>query len=198
MSLRAIAMMFALGAICLTLLDSIHVHTHTLAYAHPVAFGSAWWVALLMGCATAGGGLGYVLGWSRLGGPTAIPTRAALARGALVFAAVYAGSGLLPVSAVMKLILITLGAAVIFFDLDGTWRGATLILIGAVAGTIAEAINPGFHYFEPDAFGVPMWLPALYACATPVVGQLARRLAHEHSPAAEVVGGRLGLARAPD
>ncbi len=52
------ATLFVLGAVVLTLLDSVHVHTHTLVYAHPVVFGSAWWVPLLMGSAAAFGGFG--------------------------------------------------------------------------------------------------------------------------------------------
>ena len=48
----------------------------------------------------------------------------------------------------------------------------------AVEAAIArtEAVNPAFHYVTPDFMRVPMWLPALYACVTPALGQLARRL----------------------
>ena len=40
MTARAFAVLFVIGAVSLTLLDSIHVHTHTLVYEHPFAFGS--------------------------------------------------------------------------------------------------------------------------------------------------------------
>jgi hypothetical protein len=55
--------------------------------------------------------------------------------------------------------------------------GLILLVIGSIGGTIAEAINHGFFYLEPDFFRVPIWLPALYACATPAMGQLARVIA---------------------
>lgn len=184
LSPRAFVILFAFGAISLTLLDSIHVHTGTLAYAHPVAFGSAWWVPLLMGSAVSGGGATFVAGWDRLGGPRTTASNASLVRGGVLFAALYAMSGLLPASSPVKLVLIAIGAAVIFRDVDGTRAGAILMLVGALLGTVAEAINPGFHYLVPDVFGVPIWLPALYACASPFVGQLARRFAEpERAPA---------------
>jgi hypothetical protein len=180
---RALVVLFVAGAVLLTALDSIHVHTHTLVYAHPVAFGSAWWVPPLMGCAVSGGGYAYVVGWSSLGGPPKLASTAALVGAGVACAGLYAASGLLPVSSVAKLGLITLGAALIFRSVDGTRTGALLMLVSAVMGPIAEAINPGFHYVAPDFFGIPMWLPSLYACVAPVAGQLARRLVAAPEPA---------------
>jgi hypothetical protein len=173
----ALAILFVLGAVVLTLLDSVHVHTHTLVYAHPVAFGSAWWVPLLMGSSAALGGLVYVMGWALLGGPAKLPpwNKVGLALGSFVL--MYAASGLLPGTATTKLIVLTIAAIVIHREVDGTRVGAKLLLAGAVIGPIVEAINPGFRYLQPDFMGVPIWLPALYACATPAIGQLARRLA---------------------
>jgi hypothetical protein len=171
-----IAILFVFGAVVLTLLDSVHVHTHTLVYAHPVVFGSAWWVPLLMGSAAAFGGWAYVIGWVRLGGPAKLPAwnKVGLALGSFVL--MYAASGLLPGTAMTKLIVLTIAAIVIHRESDGTRVGAKLLVAGAVIGPVVEAINPGFRYLEPDFVGVPMWLPALYACATPAIGQLARRL----------------------
>ena len=73
--------------------------------------------------------------------------------------------------------MLTIAAVVIHREVDGTRVGVKLLLAGAVIGPIVEAVNPGFRYVEPDFIGVPIWLPALYACATPAIGQLARRLA---------------------
>jgi hypothetical protein len=172
----AFATLFVFGAVVLTLLDSVHVHTHTLAYAHPVVFGSAWWVPLLMGSAAAFGGWGYVLGWARLGGPATLPSRKKVGLALASFVLMYAASGLLPATAWTKLIVLTIAAVVIHRELDGKRASAELLVAGAVIGPIVEAINPGFRYLEPDFVGVPIWLPALYACATPAIGQLARRL----------------------
>lgn len=183
--LRTFVLLFVAGAIGLTLLDSVHVQTGTLAYSRPVAFGSAWWVPVLMGSAASLGGALFVSGWRHLGGPPALPSRAALWRSTLLFAVMYAASGLLPVGPAAKLVALSVGAAIIFRDLDGTRAGALLTLVGAVGGTTAEAINPHFHYLAPDLLRVPMWLPALYACASPVVGHWARALAE---PAPEPAG----------
>jgi len=173
---RGFALLFVFGAVVLTLLDSVHVHTHTLFYDHPVAFGSAWWVPLLMGCAASFGGLGYVIGWKRFGGPKALASWAAIGRAVLAAMLMYAASGLLPATATSKLIVITIAAYVIWRDVDGTRAGLKLLALGAVLGPIAEAINPNFHYVDPDFARVPIWLPSLYACITPALGQLARRL----------------------
>ena len=178
--MKFLIVLFALGAIFLTLLDSIHVHTRTLAYVHPFAFESAWWVPLLMGSSSALGGVFYVTMWSRLGGSTILPKRAAVARALLAFAVMYAASGLLPASHTTKLVVLAVGAVVIYREVTpvgNTRVGLILLVIGAIGGTIAEAINHGFFYLEPDFFRVPIWLPALYACATPAMGQLARVIA---------------------
>jgi hypothetical protein len=167
--------LFLLGAVVLTLLDSVHVHTHTLAYAHPVAFGSAWWVPLLMGSATALGGAAYVRAWKRLGGPAKLASWKSIGAACASAFLMYAASGLLPGTALTKLIVLSVAAVVIHREVDGTRQGAWLMLAGAVLGPIAEAINPAFHYLDPDFMGVPVWLPALYACITPALGQLARR-----------------------
>lgn len=177
MTARAFVTLFVIGAVSLTLLDSVHVHTHTLAYAHPFVYGSAWWVPLLMGTATACGGLAYVAGWKRFGGPDELPSNASLAKALVALALLYAASGLLPATALSKLIVLAIGAVVIFREVDGTMAGAKLLALGVFVGPLAEAINPQFHYLAPDFFRIPMWLPALYACVVPAMGQLARRVA---------------------
>ena len=176
---RGFAILFVFGAVVLTLLDSVHVHTHTLFYDHPVAFGSAWWVPLLMGCAASFGGVAYVIGWKRFGGPDKLASWHAIGRAVLAAMLMYAASGLLPASTTSKLIVITIAAYVIWRDVDGTRAGAKLLFLGALIGPIAEAINPSFHYVDPDFARVPIWLPSLYACITPALGQLARRLLHD-------------------
>ncbi len=177
MTARSLIRLFAFGAVVLTLLDSVHVHTHTLVYAHPFVFGSAWWVPLLMGSAAALGGWAYVIGWNRLRGPAKLPSWNKVALALTSFSLMYVASGLLPGTTVTKLIVLVIAAVVIHREVDGTRVGAKLALAGAVLGPIAEAINPQFRYLDPDFLGIPIWLPALYACATPALGQLARRLA---------------------
>ncbi len=175
-NVRGFIILFVFGAVFLTLLDSVHVHTQTLAYVRPFVRGSAWWVPLLMGCSTSLGGLAYVMGWRRLGGPAKLASWPRIAIAIAAFALMYAASGLLPATTTSKLIIITVGAIAIHREVDGSRVGAILALVGAVCGPIAEAINPGFRYIDPDFAGVTVWLPALYACVTPALGQLARRL----------------------
>jgi len=173
---RGFIALFLFGAVVLTLLDSVHVHTKTLFYDHPVAYGSAWWVPLLMGCAASFGGVAYVIGWKRFGGPKDLASWASIGRAVFAAMLMYAASGLLPASTTSKLIVITIAAYVIYRDVDGSRAGLKLLFLGALLGPIAEAINPNFHYFDPDFARVPIWLPSLYACITPALGQLARRL----------------------
>ncbi len=168
--------LFLFGAIVLTLLDSVHVHTSTLAYSRPVAYGQAWWVPFLFGCAASFGGVAYVIGWKRLGGPAKLAPWPKVLLALFAFALMYAASGLLPATATTKLIVIAIAAFVIWREVDGTRAGAVLVAIGTVVGPFAEAINPNFHYLDPDFLRIPVWLPAVYACATPAVGQLARRV----------------------
>ncbi len=176
MSKRGFAILFVFGAVVLTLLDSVHVHTSTLAYSRPAFYGQAWWVPLLFGCAASFGGVAYVLGWRRLGGPTKLVAWPKIVLALFAFALMYASSGLLPATATTKLVVIAIGAAVIWREVDRTYAGAVLLAIGTLVGPIAEAVNPNFHYVDPDFLRIPMWLPAVYACATPAIGQLARRV----------------------
>lgn len=174
--MKGFAALFVIGAVMLTLLDSVHVHTSTLAYSHPVAYGQAWWVPLLFGCAASFGGVAYVIGWKRLGGHDKLVPWPKIVIALAAFALMYAASGLLPATATTKLIVITIGAAVIFYEVDGSRVGAILLVVGTIVGPIAEAINPQFHYVDPDFLRIPVWLPVVYSCATPAMGQLARRL----------------------
>ena len=174
-----------LGAGLLTALDAVHTHTGTTAYAQATAFGAAWWAPLLFGGAASIGGWLYTRGHARLGGPRALASGGALARGLLAMSMLYAASGLLPASSETKLALLAFSGLVLFRALDGSRAGAVLLAIGVVAGPLAEAglIRLGlFHYRDPELLGVPIWLPALYACVTPVIGQVARRALSSRRP----------------
>ncbi len=177
-------LLFMVGATLLTALDAVHTHTGTTAYTHVTAFGAAWWAPLLFGGTASIGGWLYARGWRALGGPEKLAPNAAIARGLLAMSLLYASSGLLPASVETKLLLLVAGALVLFFSLDGTRAGALLVLAGAVSGPLVEAalIRLGlFRYRDPEFLGVPVWLPALYACVTPVIGQLARRASSRSS-----------------
>ena len=39
-----------------------------------------------------------------------------------------------------------------------------------------------FEYVHPEVLGVTIWLPALYLCSGPVLGQLSRRVLQLDAP----------------
>ena len=61
----------------------------------------------------------------------------------------------------------------------GTGLGLLLACTTALTGSAIEAaqIEAGiFSYLAPDRWGIPCWLPCLYACAQVAIGNLGRRL----------------------
>jgi hypothetical protein len=129
-----------------------------------------------MGSAASVGGYAYVRGWRALGGSEEVPGWKTVGAVLASFAVMYAASGLLPGTASTKLVVLAVAAIVIHRELGGGRALGILTAAGVVLGPLAEAVNPGFHYADPDFLGVPVWLPALYACATPAMGTLARKL----------------------
>ena len=141
----------------------------------PTEPSAAWAAPLLLSAPASVGWWLYVRGRARL---RTAAGNAALARALLATGVLYAASGLLPATNAPKLVLLAVSALLLFRELDGSRAGAALLAAAAIAGPLAEAalIRRGlFHYRDPDFLGVPMWLPGLYACLMPALGQLARR-----------------------
>ena len=141
----------------------------------PTDPSAAWAAPLLLGAPVSVAWWLSARGRARLRGPA---TGAALARALLATSVLYAASGLLPATNASKLVLLVVSALLLFREQDGSRAGAALLAAGAIAGPLAEAalIQRGlFHYRDPDFLGVPMWLPGLYACLMPALGQLTRR-----------------------
>ena len=175
---RSLAGLLAFGAIGGTLLDMLHTFSGTTEYTRPVFARTAWWVPFLFASAYGFGGALYALGYRRHGGRNAPPPWKNALVAVAVFAALYATSAYLPASNTAKLAALAFGAVALWVWLDRSWQGALLAAVTAFTGPFTEFMlwRAGlFRHLQPDAFGVPMWLPALYAASAPSFGQLARR-----------------------
>jgi hypothetical protein len=172
-----VALLFLFGAITLSFFDGFHTHSHTTSYPAPVVLQMAWWVPLLFGSVVAFGGYGYALLHRALGGSREIPSAARLASAFAVFGALYFASGYLPVSNVLKLVVLSIGAALLWWFLDRSGVGIVLMLVNGLGGALAEMtlVHVGaFAHLQPDILGIPIWLPGLYFAAAPVIGHIAR------------------------
>ncbi len=183
--LRAALLLFGLGATLGTALDAVHVHTATTRYADPLVYEMAWFVPLLFGAAGVAVGLGRPIFDRLLRRQDPAPGTPALLGGLALFVVAYVLSGTLPGGNLLK--CATLGAlAVASLALfDRTGLGLLLACTTAVTGSAVEAvqIEAGiFSYLAPDRWGVPCWLPCLYACAQVAIGNLGRRLVIVISP----------------
>jgi hypothetical protein len=141
----------------------------------PTTPPTAWAAPIVVAAALAVGGALSVSGRAR---STGLASGASLARALFATTVLYAASGALPATNETRLVVLAVGALVLFRALDGSRTGAVLLAIGAIAGPLVEValIRFGlFHYRDPDFLGIPLWSPALYACVLPATGQLARR-----------------------
>ncbi len=95
----------------------------------------------------------------------------------VAFGALYCFSGFYHGANAWKLLVLSIGAVTLWAVLDGTWQGAACALGAALAGPSVEIFLThvgAFAHLQPNFLGIPIWLPALYACAVP--GHGARRL----------------------
>jgi Insulin-induced protein (INSIG) len=175
---RTILFLLLVGAILGTALNAYHVFSYVEQYTRPAFLGVAWWVPLLFGFAA------VAIGYSH---PLIDPliqnfrrTRrlsVSIAELAwILLAYVIAAS---PISSLAKIILLGL----IYFNfwlLTGRgWQNLLLSLVTAITGTLVEmtlVAAGAFSYLQPDIFGIPYWLPFMYACASLAVGDLGRSL----------------------
>jgi hypothetical protein len=144
----------------------------------PLLLREAWWVPLLFGATVGPGGPAYALAYRRLGGKRRPPAWLLLALGLVAFGSLYCASGFLPVGNAAMLGVLAAGALLLWIAFDRTWQGAALAVVSAAAGTCTEMVLTRlglFVHLRADAFGVPIWLPGLYACGAPVLGHAARR-----------------------
>ncbi len=177
---KRFVLLFLFGAVVITVFDGFHTLSGTTAYAGPYqASRLAWWTPLLMGAGTAGGGATFVGLYRALGGTRQPPQWNAFASALWCFGALYFFSGFYHGANATKLAVLGVAGLAFFWWLDRTWHGAVCALSVMLVGPAVEIllVRAGtFVHLQPDFLGIPMWLPALYLCAAPVIGHGARRL----------------------
>jgi hypothetical protein len=162
---------FVIGGIAGALLDQIHVRMGVLWYPRPVLLGQAWWVVPLFGAATL----------ATLGGLSGFVARSPSLRqydlldGGLWFVAADWASGQWHAHP------IGLGVAYLVAFAARTQHAQTWVLglLITACGLAVEASLTAlgaFHYYHPDAMGLPMWLPGLYLHVTPLALAIATAL----------------------
>jgi hypothetical protein len=177
---RRLPLLFAFGAVVITLFDAFHTLSGTTAYVglHQSA-RLEWWTPLVFGAGTTVGGSVFAGLYRALGGTKDPPPWRVLASALWCFGALYFFSGFFRGSNATKLVVLALAATAAFVWLDRTWQGAVCAMVLTIIGPSLEIIlvRVGtFVHLQPDFLGIPMWLPALYLCSAPVMGHGSRKL----------------------
>jgi hypothetical protein len=177
---RAVLLVFVFSAVAGSLLDALHTHSGTTVYERVWFFSMSAWTPLIFGVAGLLVGLSYPVA-ERLTGkrPGKELTWAQAWVGFALFAGLYAVSAYLPASNGVKLVVLVVGAAALFLWLAGTRTALVLAAVAAIVGPLAEAglVSTGFfRYTQPDALGVAMWLPALYAAGSVAFGGVGYKM----------------------
>ena len=175
---RFVLTLFLMGITLGPLFDGFHTYSGTTAYPNPLFLKMAWWVPLLFGIAYVVIGVTHFdfykffkakkqfLGWSQV------------IIGFLSFALIYFASGFL-IEGPLKTVLLFSSAILIWVLFSGTWQGLTLAIFTGLSGTLIEILfihYKTFFYLQPDLWGIPYWLPALYLAGSVAGGNLVRKL----------------------
>lgn len=179
MKLARIPALFLIGAVMLPVFDMFHTHSGSIAYAHPVFLGMAWWTPLLFGSSLGFGGALYAAGHRAMRGDPEIPQNGAIAIGLVIFAGLYCASGYLLASNEGKLALLLVGFAALWWMLDRSWQGMALAVISALGGCTTEFFLTragAFQHLQPDVLGLPLWLPGLYLASAQPLGHFSRKV----------------------
>lgn len=80
-------------------------------------------------------------------------------------------------------LILAVWACLTWYVFDNTRQGLFMAGLTAFAGPCAEIvlINYGhlYEYSHPDLAGIPSWIPYVYACGAPAVGNLSRQVRNE-------------------
>lgn len=177
-----IALLFAFGAVVLSVFDGFHTHSGTTAYREVIAFGAAWWTPLLFASAAGFGGLAYAIAHRRFAPTEPHAPWSQIGIGVACYGALYAATAWLRVPSAAMLAILTVAAAAFWWLLDKTRVGIVLAIVTGFCGCATEAslIAGGhFRYLRPDLVGIPVWLFGLYLVSSVVIGTMARRLVHD-------------------
>jgi hypothetical protein len=168
------ALLFAAGAVVLTLCDRVHVVYGVLVPEDTSLWGQSWWVPPLFGVAALSVAFTYPPLRRALGEEPRARSVAGLVAASVALIAVYVSTG--PFSD--EPWLLTVGLTTVWAAravLRGSRTETVAALLLAVAGPAVEATNSAlglFHYVAPHLAGVPAWLPAIYMNAAPLAAEI--------------------------
>ena len=170
----AILTLFVVGATLGTALDPIDMYSQVTHYTIP------WWLPPTFGLAAVAMGYVQPMLASLLGH---VPPARRLWTGFaeltwLVLAYLVGGSSLASLAKVGLLLLIFLA----FWWLAArSWQSLLLSIVTGITGTLVEMILVAlglYSFVHPNIFGVPYWLPGIYAVASLAVADLGSSLLH--------------------
>ncbi|CAM9110952.1 unnamed protein product [Hapterophycus canaliculatus] len=184
-------LMAAAGALLGPNLDNYHSAFGVLTYKNPVEISIAnhlvvttdWWVPPLFAVAGAGIGALYILGDAALETPQAKrePNWRDVFLSISIFSLQYYLSGLLTATGCNYWVLVLVCSVIaerVFDVFDATRVGLLVSLATAVLGPLIEVLLVNatglYVYNGADFFGVDSWIPVVYFCGGPAVGNLAR------------------------
>lgn len=185
--LRSALTLLSVGATVGSALDALHTHSGATTYPNPVFLKMAWWTPPIFGFAGLSTGLAYAV-TERLTGRsiTRDVSTAEAAAGFAAFTGLYAITGYLPASNVVKLGVVAAGAAGLWLRLAPTREAALLAAAAAVVGPAVEVFlvsRGAFTHAGNDLLGIPMWLPALYAAGSVAFGVVGKLVVERLDPA---------------
>jgi len=170
----AVLTLFVLGATLGTGLDPIDMYSQVTHYTIP------WWLPPTFGIAAVA--MGYVQPMLDPLLRHVRPVRRLSTSFAelvwLVLAYLVGGSALASLAKVGLLLLIYL---TFWWLAARSWQSLLLSAITGIAGTVVEMILVAiglYSFVHPNIFGVPYWLPCIYAVASLALGDLGRSLLH--------------------
>ncbi len=166
--------LFVVGGLLLSLCDRVHVMYGVIVQNDQSFLGQAWWVPPMFGVVTVVTMRLYALLRPMLGARIAPASRTQLVTTALALASAYVVTG--PGAARPMMLAGGLAALWAFRamarrSLPEVW----LALLIAVVGPAVEALTSAsgaFRYVAADFLYVPMWLPAVYLHAAPLVVEI--------------------------
>lgn len=181
LSWKDILLLFGIGGVVGAVCDGFHSHAGILTYPNEWILKMAWWVPFLFGMATLAVAYSHLIYDRTCHLPRRTLSWADVIGGLLSFVAVYAASAFLPNSDLAKTIILATMVFLMTWRWNRSWHAIPPMLATAIVGCGVEStLNhiDYFHYTRPDFWGIPMWLPMLYAAASIGVGNWARKLSH--------------------
>lgn len=170
-----------LGATVGPMVDALHTFSGATWYPTPQFLRSVWWCPPLFSFAAVSLGMSRVF-WEKVlkaPGPSLSWAQVLGTMGAFVVC--YTASGFLPVSEVLRTVLLFIAFVGAWWAWDRTALGIACALAAGAGGWLVEHTLVGFGVFfhrETTLDGIALWLPVLYFTAAIAIGALARKLTY--------------------